>query len=129
MNLQLGRGCSKVYFVLSIGTGSYTSQITEADSENKGELFWAQHIPDIMMRGVNRTTDYAMQEMMVPGNYLRLNVVIDTEKHSEMDNCSAETTQYLIQATNDQIINNTGKMNDLTALLDKMNLNETRPSA
>lgn len=110
----------KNVFVLSLGTGSYVEQISEADAEHKGELFWANHISDVMMRGVNRTTDYAMKEMMEPGNYLRLNVAIDTEEHSQMDNCSAETTQYLINATNEQIILDKDKMRDLTTLLKKM---------
>ncbi|MGZ3866618.1 MAG: patatin-like phospholipase family protein, partial [Bacteroidia bacterium] len=108
----------KNVFVLSLGTGSYVEKISEADAEQKGELFWANHISDVMMRGVNRTTDYAMKEMMEPGNYLRLNVAIDTEEHSQMDNCSAETTQYLINATNEQIILDKDKMRDLTALLE-----------
>ncbi|MGZ4033482.1 MAG: patatin-like phospholipase family protein [Bacteroidia bacterium] len=108
-------------FVLSLGTGSYTSQISDADSQHKGELFWAQNISDIMMRGVNRSTDYAMKEMMIEGNYLRLNISIDTEIHSEMDNCSAETTRYLIQVTQ-QLVSNPENVNALTALLNKMKL-------
>ncbi len=107
-------------FVLSLGTGSFTKQISVADSEHKGELFWAQNISDIMMRGVNRTTDCAMIEMMEPGNYLRLSMTIDSEKHSDMSNSSTETTQYLIKATNEQVINNPEKISALTALLNKM---------
>ena len=107
-------------FVLSLGTGSYTDQICEADSENKGELFWAMHISDIMMRGVNRANDYAMKEMMIEGNYLRLSIAIDSESHSEMDNSSEETTKYLIEATKDQIVNNKTNIDNLTALLYKM---------
>jgi patatin-like phospholipase/acyl hydrolase len=108
-------------YVLSIGTGSYKQQISQADSEYKGELFWAQNIPTIMMRGVNDVTHYQMTEMMEPQNYLRLDIDIDSEQHSDMDNSSSETMQYLIKATNDQLINNAAKMNDLTALLNKMN--------
>jgi len=109
-------------FVLSLGTGSFTDHIRKAGSEYKGELYWAQHIVDVMMRGVNRATDYAMNEMMEPGNYLRLSISIDTEEHSKMDNSSAETTQYLIKATNEQLISNATKMNSLKALLNKMQL-------
>ncbi|HEY4798498.1 MAG TPA: hypothetical protein VII99_05400, partial [Bacteroidia bacterium] len=83
-------------------------------------LFWAQHISDVMMRGVNRATDYAMSEMMEPGNYLRLSMNIDTEQHAAMDNSGAEVTQYLINETNRQIINNAQKKNDLTAFINKM---------
>ena len=90
-------------FVLSIGTGSYTGKVNDADTLNKGELYWAQQISDIMMRGVNRATDYEMAEMMNKGNYLRLNIAIDTDVHSEMSNSSSETTQYLVGATNDML--------------------------
>lgn len=106
-------------FVLSIGTGTYTSKVSESDTESKGELFWATRIVDIMMRGVNRTTDYEMKEMMVKGNYLRLQMTIDTDKHAEMSNSSADTSQYLIRAANEQIINNAKMMADLNNFLTK----------
>lgn len=108
-------------YVLSVGTGSYSGQISNSDSKYKGALFWAQHISDVMMRGVNRATDYSMKEMMEPGNYLRLSFDIDTEEHSEMDNSSDETIQYLINATERLVLGNTQKMKDLHALLTKMN--------
>ena len=107
----------KDVYVLSLGTGSYSGTINEADSMNKGELFWVKKISDIMMRGVNRSTDYEMIEMMEPGNYLRMKVDIDTEIHSEITNSSSETTQYLIAATNDMLVK---RDNDLRALLTKM---------
>ena len=106
-------------FVLSIGTGTYTDKVSEADTESKGELFWATRVVDIMMRGVNRTTDYEMKQMMVTGNYLRLNIAIDNDKHAEMSNASSETTQYLIKATTDQLLNNTDKMAELNKFLKK----------
>ena len=108
-------------YVLSVGTGSYTGQISNSDSKHKGALFWAQHISDVMMRGVNRTTDYSMKEMMEPGNYLRLSFDIDNEEHSEMDNSSDETSKYLIRATERLVLGDEKKMTDLQALLTKMN--------
>jgi patatin-like phospholipase/acyl hydrolase len=104
-------------FVLSLGTGSYTGKVSNSDTMNKGEIYWAQQISDIMMRGVNRATDYEMCEMMVQENYLRLTIAIDTDVHSEITNSTSETTQYLVAATNDMLVQ---KDKDITAFLGKM---------
>lgn len=106
-------------FVLSIGTGTYSCPISESDTTRKGEIYWATRIVEIMMRGVNRTTDYEMKQMMVDGNYVRLSIDIDSDKHSDMSDSSPETTQYLIGAANEQVINNTQKMDALKAFLKK----------
>src|SRR5260221_9499808 len=104
-------------YVLSLGTGSYSGKITNADSMHKGEVFWAKHISDIMMRGVNRATDYEMTEMMERGNYLRMNIDIDNSVHAEMTNSSSETIQYLIATTNDMLVK---KDNDLKTFIATM---------
>ena len=102
----------KDVFVLSLGTGSYTGKVNDADTLNKGEIYWAQQISDIMMRGVNRATDYEMNEIMEDGNYLRLSIAIDNDEHSEMANSSSETTQYLVGATKDMLIQKDKNIND-----------------
>ncbi|MEP6465241.1 MAG: patatin-like phospholipase family protein [Parafilimonas sp.] len=99
-------------FVLSLGTGSYTGKINDSDTLNKGEIYWAQQISEIMMRGVNRATDYEMKEMMNAGNYLRLSIDIDNDTHSEMTNSTSETTQYLVAATNDMLQEQDKVIND-----------------
>ena len=104
-------------FVLSLGTGGYTGKINDADTLNKGEIYWAQQISEIMMRGVNRATDYEMSEMMDPGNYLRLTIDIDTDTHSEMTNSTSETTQYLVAATNNMLAQ---KDNDINNFINKI---------
>lgn len=109
-------------FVLSIGTGTYSGQITAEEAKNKGKLFWATRISDIMMRGVNKTTDYEMQEMMVPGNYLRLSIDIKEEEFSEMSRADNKAADYLIKQTMEQVIENDKKMNDLSLLLKKAGL-------
>ena len=106
-------------FVLSIGTGTYAAPISTKESRNAGLIYWAKAISDIMMRGVNRTTDYEMGEMMIEGNYLRFNIRIDNAEHSNMSNSSEETTQYLIQATQEQIINKPDEMKLLDEFLEK----------
>ncbi len=109
-------------FVLSIGTGTYSSSIKDDESANKGEIYWAKNISDIMMRGVNKTTHYEMSEMMEEGNYLRLTINIDNEEHADMSNSSQETIDYLINATQTQVLQDTKLMNDLEAFLTKSGL-------
>ena len=104
-------------FVLSLGTGTYTGKVNDSDTLNKGEIYWAQQISEIMMRGVNRATDYEMTEIMPAGNYLRLTIAIDTDKHSEMTNSSSETTQYLVAATNNMLAE---KDSDINNFINKM---------
>ncbi|MBI4931903.1 MAG: patatin-like phospholipase family protein [Bacteroidetes bacterium] len=112
----------KNIFVLSVGTGTYAAPIKDNASATKGELYWAKTISDVMMRGVNKTTDYEMNEIMEDGNYLRLSINIDNEEHADMSNSSKETTQYLIKAAQEQVLNNADKMNKLNAFIQKSGL-------
>ncbi len=109
-------------FVLSIGTGTYSCSIKDDESANKGELYWAKNISDIMMRGVNKTTDYEMSQVMEDGNYLRLTINIDNPVHADMSNSSQDTIDYLIAATQKQVLNDPDKMNQLNAFLKKSGL-------
>jgi patatin-like phospholipase/acyl hydrolase len=109
-------------FVLSVGTGSYSGTITADQAKHKGQLFWANRISDVMMRGVNRTTDYEMKEMMVEGNYLRLSIDIYKEEFSEMSRSDSKTSEYLLQQTNAQVLDSSGKMKALNDFLIKSGL-------
>ncbi len=112
----------KNIFVLSIGTGTYSNSIKDKKSAYKGELFWAENISEIMMRGVNKTTHYEMTEIMKEDNYLRLTINIDKEEHSEMSDSSQGTTDYLIEATQTQVLNNIQLMNKLDNFIIKSGL-------
>jgi len=90
-------------FLLSLGTGSYTGKISDLESMESGLVFWAQHITEVMMHGVNTATDYGMKELMPDGNYLRMTINIDSAEHADMANCSEETFNYLIEATNEML--------------------------
>jgi len=90
-------------FLLSLGTGSYTGKISDLEAMESGLAFWAQHITEVMMHGVNTSTDYGMRELMVNGNYLRMSIHIDSPEHADMANSSEETFNYLIETTNDMI--------------------------
>ncbi|MCE3258693.1 MAG: patatin [Bacteroidetes bacterium] len=111
-------------FVLSIGTGSFSGRITADEAKHKGQLFWANRISDVMMRGVNRTTDYEMKEMMEDGNYLRLTIDIYREEFSEMSRSDSKTSEYLLQQTNAQVLTDPYKMKALNDFLIKAELKE-----
>jgi patatin-like phospholipase/acyl hydrolase len=103
---------SEKIFVLSLGTGSYTSKIKDSDLL-KGELFWATHISDVMMKGVSLVTDYEMKEMLSDGiNYLRLTIDIDVEEYADMANSSSDATNYLIEKTNEMLDKNKDVLNN-----------------
>lgn len=104
-------------FVLSVGTGSYAGRITADQAKNKGEIFWAQNISDVMMRGVNKTTDYEMEEMMETGNYLRLTIDIHDPAFSDMARADKAASDYLISETQKQVLNDADKMQKLKNLL------------
>ncbi|MGZ4100030.1 MAG: patatin-like phospholipase family protein, partial [Bacteroidia bacterium] len=111
--------------VLSIGTGIYSGQVTAKQAKHKGEIFWASHISDIMMRGVNKTTHYQMQELMPEGNYLRMTIDIHDKQYSEMSRADEEAYRYLIEQTNKQVLNNGEKMREMDYFLARAGLLST----
>jgi patatin-like phospholipase/acyl hydrolase len=98
---------SKVAFediaILSLGTGTYTGSISQRQAVSWGQLQWITCITDIMMRGVNQTTDYEAKEMLSNNQYLRLNISIGDEKYSDMADARPETQNYLKEEVNKQI--------------------------
>ncbi len=90
--------------ILSLGTGNYECPITEKEAVSWGQLQWINQITDIMMKGVNKTTNYEVNQMTDEGKYLRLNVAITEEKYSDMADASETTRQYLMQQTDAQLI-------------------------
>jgi uncharacterized protein len=116
-------------FVLSIGTGTYSNKISDKASANKGLLYWAKHISELMMRGVNKTTDYEMQQVMEDGNYLRLKIDIDNAAHAEMSDSSTATANYLIDATRKQVLEDAKQMQKLDDFLIKCGLKTATPAA
>ncbi len=103
--------------VLSLGTGSYNGTITETEAASWGKLQWIEQIPEIMMRGVNQTTDFEANEMLKPGYYLRLNIVIEDEKHADMSDATDETRRYLERAVENQITQNAASIQLLQTFL------------
>lgn len=106
--------------VLSLGTGTYDGTISEVEAVSWGQLQWITRITDIMMKGVNRTTDYEATQMMDPGNYLRLNVTIKEEKYADMADASEATRQYLVHETAAQVTDNTTVVNTIKQFLQRL---------
>jgi uncharacterized protein len=106
--------------VLSLGTGSYTGTITRKEAVRWGELQWVTRITDIMMRGVNQTTDYESGEMLADGNYLRLNIEIKDEEYSNMADAREITREYLELEVRKQVTENEYKLTMLKQFLNKM---------
>jgi len=99
--------------VLSLGTGSYTGSITLENAVKWGQLQWIQVISDIMMKGVNQTTDYEAAELIYNNQYLRLSIKIGEKKYAKMTDSSPETRNYLIQETKNQVIENKVMMDNV----------------
>jgi patatin-like phospholipase/acyl hydrolase len=112
----------KNIFVLSIGTGTYSEDFTWNECHSRGLVWWAENISELMMRGVNLTTHYQMEQMMEEGHYLRLTIDIKQEEYAEMSDSSSDTTQYLIKETESQVLHNPKLMHDLDKWIEKAGL-------
>jgi patatin-like phospholipase/acyl hydrolase len=106
--------------VLSLGTGSYTGTITRKEAVRWGELQWVTRITDIMMRGVNQTTDYESGEMLADGNYLRLNIEIKDKEYSDMADARTVTREYLELEVKRQVTENKEKIKALKQFLSEI---------
>lgn len=102
----------KDVYVLSIGNGTL-------NTENNGSNAAPKDSSVSKKNNTNTSTnlelpqDYDMIKIIEEGNYLRLNIAIDAPN-------DAETTQYLIDATQEQILNKEENMIKLDALMEKI---------
>jgi patatin-like phospholipase/acyl hydrolase len=109
--------------VLSLGTGSYTGEITQQQAVSWGQLQWIQHITDIMMKGVSQTTDYEAREVMYKAGedrpYLRLTINIKDEAYSDMADARPQTLHYLQEEVKHQITENPEVISVIQNFLDR----------
>jgi len=103
--------------ILSLGTGSYTGTITETEAVRWGQLQWITRITDVMMKGVNQSTDYETREMLDDNQYLRLNIEIKEEKYSYMADAGEATRKYLEDEVKRQVTENPEKLKLLQGFL------------
>lgn len=109
--------------VLSLGTGSYTGEITAKDAVSWGQISWIQHITDIMMKGVSQTTDYEAREVMYKeGPYLRLTIDIKDEAYSDMADARPVVLNYLENKVKKQITENPEVIKVIQNFLDRQKI-------
>lgn len=103
--------------VLSLGAGTYTGSVSDAQAVRWGKLAWIAQIIEIMMRGVNQSTHYESKEMLDDGKYFRLNVNIHDKQFSDMADARPETRQYLEWAVMEQVTGNVACIEKLKEFL------------
>lgn len=97
--------------VLSLGTGTYPANLGMKNTPSWGIVNWAQPITNIMMQATSNATVYECNELLK--KHLRIQLKIDDPKRSDMSDSRPETTKYIIDKVDSDIINNSEIMTDL----------------
>jgi len=95
---------------LSLGTGSYSESLG-IKTESWGIANWAQPITTVMMQASSKAVVYECEQILE--KYLRIQLEIDDEKKSDMSDSRPETTQYIIDKVNTEIIGNKKTMSGI----------------
>jgi patatin-like phospholipase/acyl hydrolase len=95
---------------LSLGTGSYSESLG-IKTESWGIANWAQPITTVMMQASSKSVVYECEQILE--KYLRVELVIDDEKKSNMSDSRPETTQYIVDKVNKDVIGNKTTMNNI----------------
>jgi hypothetical protein len=85
-----------------LGTGIYTENIGIKDTTKWGLYEWARPISDVMMQGNSKAIDYECNELL--DIYIRMQITIDKKEKSDMSDSRPETTKYIIDKVNNDII-------------------------
>ena len=104
--------------LLSLGTGIYTENIGVKETKSWGLKDWVKPITDVMSQATSKVVDYECNEFL--DNYLRIQVTIDDEEKSDMSDSRIETTNYLINRVNTQVLKNVNKLNEIKEFLKKL---------
>lgn len=106
-------------FVLSIGTGEYTKDLSKV-APKFGKMKWIKPLIDIMMRGNSLANDYNMNggfsEDRSKLNYLRINVSIN-EEFKDMANSTPEALSYYQKVVKKDFINNAQMQMDVNTFI------------
>jgi patatin-like phospholipase/acyl hydrolase len=89
---------------LSLGTGIYSENLGIKNTPSWGLLCWAKPISTLMMQATSKATTYECDEILK--KHLRLQVSIDEESKSDMADSRPETTKYIIDKVNKDILEN-----------------------
>jgi patatin-like phospholipase/acyl hydrolase len=95
---------------LSLGTGVYSEKLDDK-TEGWGLLGWALPITTIMMQATSKSSTYEANELLK--NHLRLQINIYDKNKSDMADSSPETTKYIIERVEKDILGNERKIEEL----------------
>ncbi len=95
---------------LSLGTGAYSKSLG-IKTEGWGLINWVKPITTVMMQASSKSVVYECDQIL--SKHLRFQIEIDDEKKSDMSDSRPETTQYIIDLVNKEILNNKSKMKEL----------------
>lgn len=104
------------FYCLSVGTGEITSRLGYLTTRFWGQLKWAKPAIDIMMKGVNQTTDYQVRQLLPTSNYVRLNPSLD-RKYGKLDDTSIAARDAWIGLVRDEIEEGEGVRESVEDLL------------
>jgi patatin-like phospholipase/acyl hydrolase len=99
---------------LSLGTGVH-SETFGVKSEGWGMVNWVKPITTVMMQASSKSVVYECEQFL--SKYHRVQVTIDDEKKSDMADSRPETTNYIIDITNKQVVNNKLEMKKIINFL------------
>lgn len=95
---------------LSLGTGVYSESLDDK-TEGWGLLGWAMPITTIMMQATSKSSAYEANELLK--KHLRLQISICDKKRSDMADSSPETSKYIIERVEKEILGNEVKIEEL----------------
>lgn len=81
-------------FVLSLGTGSQTRPIRQAQAARWGLVQWVRPVIDIVFDGVSDTVEYQLEHLMPDGRVVRLQTDLDLASDA-LDDASAQNLALL----------------------------------
>jgi patatin-like phospholipase/acyl hydrolase len=83
-----------VDLVLSLGTGSLTRPLPYAHVRSFGQLEWARSIVDVVFDGIADTTEFALERLLGPDRYVRLQIALDRAS-DDLDDASPRNMAIL----------------------------------
>lgn len=101
--------------LLSLGTGLYTEDIGMKNTPKWGLLEWAKPITSVMMQGSSKSIDYECNELL--DIYLRIQININKKDKSDMSDSRSETTNYIIEKVNSEVLNVTTEIEKIKNFL------------
>lgn len=90
--------------LLSLGTGFMSEDLGYKKTWRWGKVQWAKPISTIMLQSSSKCVEYECKQLPLD-KFLRLQFLIDDKNRADMSDSRLETCKYIIDCTNDQILN------------------------